>query len=81
LVHATGALHVPLASQVWTPFPLQSTDVGVQLPTHAPLTHAWFVQAAGAVHWPVPSQICTEFPLHCFWVGAQTPVHTPPMHV
>jgi hypothetical protein len=54
---------------------------GVQMPEHAPLTHALLVQAAGALHCPVASQLCTPLPLHCVCPGAQTPAQAVPAQV
>jgi hypothetical protein len=50
---------------------------GVQLPVHAPLTHADPEQVVPAFHVPLDWQVWTLLPEHCVAPGVQTPVHAP----
>lgn len=83
----TGALHVPLELHVCTPLPVPPSvpvehwvEPGLQVPTHAPPTHAELVQVDGGPQVPVPLHVETPFTdppsaptAHSFDPGEQTP--------
>jgi hypothetical protein len=43
--HGASGTRFPVASQVATLSPLQWIELGAQLPTHFPITHAWSLHA------------------------------------
>ena len=54
---------------------------GLQVPLHAPATHAELMHEAAAPHVPFDVHDCTPLPLHCDWPGIHVPVQAPPTHV
>jgi hypothetical protein len=64
LVQTTELPQLPLALQVWTPFPEHCVLPGAQTPLQPPDTQAWLPQSIGEPHWPVESQISTPLPEH-----------------
>ncbi len=70
---------MPVAPQVCTPLPMHWVVAGVQVPVHAPPTHASLVQVTGLPHWPAEVQVWRPaVPEHCTLPGVQLPVHWPP---
>ena len=71
---------VPLPSQVCGCWPVQRVAPGVQVPMHAPDTHAWLTQVPGELQVPVPEHVSTPLLTHCTAPGVHDPVHAPETH-
>lgn len=80
--HAGPAFcHAPLALHDCGCAPEHCASFGVQTPTQAPETQAWFVHAPAVPHWPMLLHASTPLPLQRVDDCVQTPLHTPFTHV
>jgi hypothetical protein len=61
--------------------PEHTLEPGAHVPTHAPLTHAWFEHAIALAYWPSDPHVCTPLPEHFVVPGTQTPPQAPLTHV